>query len=762
MWPVIVIASLWFIFSSPYFLKGLVPLPTTYLATFFSPWSATYGMPVKNNAMPDIITQIYPWKKLTIETWKSGHIPLWNPYSFSGTAHAGNYQSAVFSPFNLLFFVLPFIDSWSILVLLQPLLAGLCMFACITGMGKSKQAALLSSIAFMFCGFMVVWMGYATLGYAILWLPLIFWGINTYWNTSSRLSIIAIVGGIALSFAAGHFQMSLYVLSASFLYILWTTLVRRQWLKGFVLLGYLMAGVFISMPQILLSLHAYQDSLRSAGVAKGEVIPWAYLTTFIAPDFFGNPVTRNDWFGHYAEWAGFIGVAPLLLALYACFSKTVTKKWFYVVMAVVSLAFALPTPLNELLYVLKVPVLSGSAASRIIILTSFSLAVLAAFGFDAIYESWRKKRYKQIIYFIIGCAIVLGLVWAVLLLGKTLPVDKLSIAKRNFVIPSLLTITVCILFLCGLIQKKIIQVLIVVLLVGITSFDTLRFAAKWMPFESRIYVYPQVKSLSFLQSHIGNNRVFGNIGNEVGGMFSLPLIEGYDAVYQDRYGKFMNAASTGQVASQGRSVVQFDKHGKYKTEVLQLLGVRYIYHKLSDGRNVWVFPYWEYLGDGSMIQIYHDELFEILEYKNAYPRTFLASSYVLASNDQDIIAKLFAKDFDRRETLILEEKPSLDPQVGSGSAQIVAYEPNTVTIKTQSQTPKLLFLSDVYDAGWKATVDGKPSHIYRADYDFRALGIPKGEHVVIFRYQPPEFFWGMIGSIVGLCIAVAGLIRRRP
>src|SRR5258706_8310785 len=116
-WPIFCIFTLWFIFASPYFLKSLVPFPSKYLVTFFPPWSASYGMPLKNNAMPDVITQIYPWKKLTIDTWKLGQIPLWNPYSFSGTPHEANYQSAVFSPLNMLFFFMPMSDAWSWLIL---------------------------------------------------------------------------------------------------------------------------------------------------------------------------------------------------------------------------------------------------------------------------------------------------------------------------------------------------------------------------------------------------------------------------------------------------------------------------------------------------------------------------------------------------------------------------------------------------------------------------------------------------------------------
>src|SRR5450830_666529 len=118
--PALFIIIVWIIFSFPALFLGKVAFPSTYLASFFSPWSAYpqfYG-PVRNGAMPDIIGQIYPWKTFTIDSLKSGFIPLWNPYSFSGTPHLANYQSAVLSPFNLGFFVLPFVDWWSILVLL--------------------------------------------------------------------------------------------------------------------------------------------------------------------------------------------------------------------------------------------------------------------------------------------------------------------------------------------------------------------------------------------------------------------------------------------------------------------------------------------------------------------------------------------------------------------------------------------------------------------------------------------------------------------
>ena len=703
-WPIFFIVGLWVIFSAPYFFKGLVPFPSDYLVSFFPPWNAQYGMPVKNNAMPDVITQIFPWKKFTIDTWKSGEIPLWNPYSFSGTPHAGNIQSAVFSPFNVLFFVLPFIDAWSVLVLIQPLLAGLFMYGFVRSLGRSPVASLLASIAFGFCGFVVVWMAYGTLGYAVLWLPFIFLGIH-------KRNGLIVSAGVALSFLSGHFQASAYILAAAVAYAVW-----EKYLFGF---WYLVAGLALAAPQLLLGFHSFTESSRGLSVLKGEIIPWQYLLTFVAPDFFGNPVTRNDWFGHYAEWAGFVGVVPLMLALFISVAKKTREIWFFILLGLVSLLLALPTPFNDLLYFLKVPVLSGSAASRIIILTSFSLTVLSAFGFD---ELARRKAVR----FAIWCVAFVFLVWAILLFANPLPIDKLAIAKRNFILPGGLMVSAALLFI---VRKKV----FLLALVALTAFDLLRFAAKWMPFENREYVYPQMPSLAFLKEVVGHDRVFGNIGNEVGTMFNIPLIEGYDAVYQARYGQFLGAVSKGFIYPGERSVAQFDKYGLFKTEALQLLGVRYVYHRKSDGRNVWVFPYWEY---PSMRQVYSDESYSIFEYPDAFPRAFLASSYVVAQSDEEIIDLLFGESLNRRETLVLEEKPSIEPQIGDGSAQIVSYTPNRVAVKTTAEVPKILFLSDVFDSGWQATIDGTKTKVYRADYDFRAVAVPAGNHIIEFRYAP--------------------------
>jgi hypothetical protein len=97
----------------------------------------------------------------------------------------------------------------------------------------------------------------------------------------------------------------------------------------------------------------------------------------------GNPTKLNDWVGHYAEWASFIGVIPLL------FSLQVFPRWkekriaFFLSASVFTLLFSLQSPLLQLLSSLHIPVLSSSYPTRIIVLASFSVATTVTGPFGA-------------------------------------------------------------------------------------------------------------------------------------------------------------------------------------------------------------------------------------------------------------------------------------------------------------------------------------------------------------------------------------------
>jgi len=761
-WPIIFIFIIWFIFASPYFLKNKVPFPSTYQVNNFAPWSANsqFWGPVKNGAMPDIITQIYPWKNLVIDSWKTGQVPLWNPYSFSGTPLLANYQSAVFSPFNILFFILPFVDAWSILVLLQPLLAGLFMYLFIRALNRSKTASLLASISFMFCGFITVWMGYATLPLAFLFLPLALFCIEKYFQTNKRKFLLLLSISVPLSFFSGHFQISLYYLIFTIFYILYKAFSTKKIADSLRLFFAVIFGLFMSMPQLLPSMEFYAQSFRSLVFTKSEVIPWGYISTFLAPDFLGNPVTRNDWFGHYAEWNAYIGVLPLMLAVYSILSKKKSQAIFLFSAAIIVLFLAFPTPLQDIFVNLHIPVLSTSAASRIIVLYSFLFAVLSAFGLDQLLLDIKNKKFGKITFWLLSFGFLFFVLWGVIYLKLFIPDERIIVAKNNLILPSVFFITSALVIFIASFNKKAAFISVYLLLL-IVSFDMLRFAIKWTPFDPKHLVFPDTVTTKAFSKIAGYERVFGNLGGEASMFYHLPSVEGYDALYITRYGELINFIEDGKLKELKHSVVIFSKTGLYTPKAINLLNIKYIVHKLADDHAVWTFPYWAYPNNQFKL-IYKDNMYEFYENTNVFPRAFLVGQYKVLIGANKIRDLMFSSGIDLRKEIVLEEDPGIAKTEGNvGEAKIITYQSNNIEVSLDAKRSALLLLADNYYPGWKASVDGRSVPILRADYAFRAIPVEKGKHTVKFSYNPWSFSLGVYlatGGVIGILVMI--LISR--
>lgn len=747
-WPIGLILIIWTIFSSPYFFQSKVPYPAKYQVTFFSPWSyyQEFAGPVKNGSMPDIIDQIYPWKYFTIQSFKNGQIPLWNPYSFAGNPHVANFQSAVFSPFNLLFLILPFVDAWSILVLSQTLLAGLFMYLYLREISVSKAGSVISSIAFMFCGFMVSWLAYGTLSMAITFLPLILFAIERFFNKKNIWTLFLLSISIAISYFSGHVQTSLYLTLYSAIYLLFKLLTTKNWKMFFITSLFFLIGLLVSSMQIIPTFELYQQSVRSSLVYKGGEIPLNYLVTIFAPDFFGNPVTRNDWFGYYAEWASFIGIIPFTLALIALVKKKKGYNYFFAAIGIVALLLSSDTVFRQLLASSGIPVLATSIPSRMIVLFSFSFAVLSGFGFDNLQELIKEKKRKKIIYVIGIVAVLLIVVCLLLLVLHLIPADKIALAKRNLILPTgLFAIFIFLVSISFFIKnikfpnplnKLAITNILGLLIILLVSFDSLRFATKWMPFDERSLVYPEIKVIQEIKNRIGNSRVFGHLGNQIDSYYGISSLEGYDPLYIGRYGDFVRSSFTGEYTTGERSVAQLADKGKYTERVLDLLGVSIIFHPKADTFAGWAFPVWA--NKGKYTLLYEDEKFQLYKNNSALPRAKLFYEFEVIKNDKEIIKRFYSEDFDFINTLLLEEEPNLAKGVGQkaeGKATITSYSPNKVIIETNTNKPALLFLSDNYYKNWKVKINGKEGKIYRADYSFRAVIVPKGDSKVEFNYS---------------------------
>ncbi len=751
IWPIAVIVLIWFVFSSPYFISGKIPFPSTYLATNFGPWNeyVSFSGLVKNTATPDVIGQIYPWKKLVIDIWKSGSIPLWNQYSFSGTPLLANYQSAALSPFNFIYFILPFVNAWSIQILFQPLLAGIFTYLFVRSLKLSNVASLVSAISFMFCGFITTWMAYGTLVYAILYLPLALFAIERFYETKKWYFTVLLTSSIPLSFFSGHFQTSLYFLLFTTAYILFKFATTRKIEQSLLSVISICTGLLICAPQLLPSIELYAQSVRSQLFMKTEVIPWTYFPTLLAPDIFGNPVTRNAWFGHYAEWNSYIGLIPLILA-FNSFRKKNPYVIFFALGSIISILLAFQTPLLDLLVAARVPVLSTSAASRVIVIFSFSAAVLAAFGYENLMSDVKNKKFNKTTILCTAFLLTFGVLWTTILLKLFIPVEQIPTALSNLKLPTVFFG----MFLIGFIlsrlgkSKKIITIF-GVLIILICAFDSYRFAAKWQPFDPKNLVYPDVPIQKVISGSNSYDRAFGSFGQELALTLRIGGLEGYDPLYIGRYGEFINAAPDGEYHTPERSVVNLSKNAVYTGRIINFLGVKYIIHKVADGRAIWAFPFWTYPVDQFQLT-YADDKYQILTNNKAFKRAFVVSNYKKITDTREILQTIFLKDLDLSKTAVLEDNPIVPLSNDMlGDAVIKSYESNRVSIQTTTKNRALLVLTDPFYSGWEAFVDGKPTKIYRADYTFRGVIVPEGQHLITFTYYPSSFKIGLTLAVLG-------------
>ncbi len=103
-----------------------------------------------------------------------------------------------------------------------------------------------------------------------------------------------------------------------------------------------------------------------------------------------------------------------------------------------------------------------------------------------------------------------------------------------------------------------------------------------------------------------------------------------------------------------------------------------------------------------------------------------------------------------------------------GSMEISRYKPEEVVARVSAPRDCWLFSTERYAAGWKAWVDGKEAPVAKANFCFRAVPVPKGDHVVLMTYQP-WIFKPLLAASWGLSLvvfvawgvhAVLGWLRR--
>jgi hypothetical protein len=710
--PIIVIVIVCAIFFYPTILSGKLPVPADTLVGLYHPWRDLYaatnprGVPYKNFLITDPVRQQIPWRKLAIDDLTRGKFPLWNPYNFSGTPLLANIQAGTFYPLNLFFFFLPFDIAWTALIMIQPILAALFLYLYLRRRNVSSSVAVFGGIIWAFCGFSIAWLTWGTIVQTALWLPLMLLAIDTS-------SIVLFVVASACTLFAGHTQVALYSFAMAAVY----GLAKRSWRIGMVIA--LVATIIITsvqwVPMMQFIAHSSRITDAAAWLKDGWFLPWQNLVQFVAPDFFGNPATgnyRGVW--NYGEFIGYIGILPLLFAIFATVARKDRLTKFFTICAGIVFLFLLPTPLARLPYQLHMPVISSLQPTRLMMLVDVCLVMLAALGFDAYLRKPDKKIWYAVGFLVLS---VLALWWYA---GTA----RLEVSKQNLILPGVLiagSIAIC--------MMKRWKNLFIIAVIGITVFDLFRFGWKFTPFTPVAYFFPTTNAISFLQGQQKPFRVM-SLDNRilppnVNAYYGIESIEGYDPIYDARYEEFIAALNRREPnITPPFGFNRIITVSTIESPLVALLNVKYIL-TFDDIKNP------------DLELMYREGNTRIYWYKKALPRIYPVESVLLASSKEQAISVLYDKTFNPRKTAIVEDHLELKAEKLSDAdgIGITSYTDTTLTAASRLGEDHFVVITNIFDSGWKAYIDSKLTPIYRTNYLFQGIVVPEGDHMVVVRRE---------------------------
>ncbi|GIW61535.1 MAG: hypothetical protein KatS3mg089_0387 [Patescibacteria group bacterium] len=744
------------LFFYPLFFQGKLPVPADTIVGLYHPFRDLYsgeypnGIPFKNFLITDPVRQQIPWRFISLEIIKEKELPLWNPYAFSGYPLLGNFQSAVFNPLNIFILLLPFWLGWTIIVLLQPILAALFMFYYLAYLRLTKIASFLGGVTFAFSGFMIAWLEWGTLGYVIAFVPLILLSLEQLIRQWTRRWAVVFTLSAMIQLFSGHLQVWFYTFILINLYLLFrlyfslkeqrekiTFLSFLNAYKSFLLLIiFVLAATSIQwIPSLILILQSGRDADQVFWQNQGWFIPWQHLIQFVVPDFFGNPTTLNYWgVWNYAEFVGYIGLAQLIFATTAIINL-IRKNYyvsFFAGVVIFSLIFSLPTPLAVIPFTLDIPLLSTSQPTRLLSLIDLSLAILSAFGFNLLIE----KKQKKIITSFILTGLILAFLWLFVnqLIFKLINIDKVNllVAKRNLIFPTVIFLSVSFAFvLLNSVKRSLIRNIVILGIIIISLFDLFRFFHKFTSFSPKNYLFPTTKTISFLQNNLQYQR-FMTVDDRIlppnfSIFYKLESVNGYDPLYLRRYAEYIAASERAKPdISPPWGFNRIITPKRFDSRLIDMLGTKYILSLVD-------------LNSPKIKKIFTEGETRVYENKAALPRVILVNDLFIVPTKQKAIEKLFEPSFNPQTQAVGEfpsEKQSLKKQYASGSATILYYSPTKIIIKTVLRDEGFLVLFDPYYPTWRVFICSSSctqTEMIRTNFLFRGVVVPGGEHTIEFR-----------------------------
>ena len=747
-------------------------------------WAARIVLPGHQNTLPssDVYLLYLPAYEVAYRWIRAGILPIWNPYILCGIPWVAALQEGFFYPLHAVYLVLPGPAGLAISSVLHLALIAIttALFARRAGLGFA--AAVLAAVLCTMRGHIAEAVVTAPPQLeAVTWLPLGALAVLGLARGEGPRAAGLLAIAAAASLLAGYPQISAYVVYA-WAFLLPAFLISegagaRRWVAaavgfaGGLALGALAAGI-----QLLPALEMIGDGARtSQPISMNAMFPFGSF-------LWGNPAAvqlRHEAISGSRFSFGAVGLSLIPAAIVARRLRPRALGIFG--LGVLTLLFSLGpfTPLFRLY--LALPTLAWfRAPNRILYVTEFCFATLAAMGLDAVIEGRNSAprripvaRWVTLIGLAAAAALVLagvsssGSAYPVLLVSAAGAALLLAAGWRGAPRGALLAGSIIVLAMLELLQAKPQQ--------------------ERMPYDeaSEARYLKHSRTFTMLASLAGPTRVWvynSGMQPEVCAkrvaLYRLRSMDDYEPVNLRRQAEYFTYFIDGSATIshwpwvfQG-NLVSLKANGNApapatRRRLLDLAAVRFmVFSRL----NLFRPDLRAFLQDAGFkarplpTEPLTEAGFELLMFENphALPRAYVVYRTRAAPPTDELLGIISQESFDPLVESYVEGDPGFTPAPNApprgAAARILEDAELAVEVQASLAAPGLLVLADTFYTGWHATVDGNPAPILQTNHLFRGVPVPAGRHTIRFEYRPWSFAAGAVASLAGLLAIMTLLV----
>ncbi|MEW5894846.1 MAG: YfhO family protein [Candidatus Omnitrophota bacterium] len=735
----------------------------TFKVTNFNPQAMSHGVygseEGKTSFFPVISTDSSiieePFYQFIRNSLRQGVLPLWNPHQACGFPLIALMQVGIFFPLSCLLYFLPQVIAWDAMILARFFLAGLFTYYLMRTLRFKPAPSLAAAMIYMLSGPMVL-LQYWFANVEII-APLVLLSLERLRRCPDLKNIVFVSFAVALTFYAGHAEHIFFVNLAGFLFFcfrLVTVKTVHPRIKVFLklLMAYALAFGLSAMVLLPFLKNFQSEFWNNHGPATGLIAESFKVRaiSMIVPYFFQkHPVAAN--FTPMGWTGGYIGLVPMALAFLGLLGKQRRGlNYFLFAAAFLNISktyFGFP-------FINWIGYLPLFRHCRFYMHTThlFALSVAMLAGMGVRYAFAQKKMFRRGLIFVVPAA---GL--TVFYLYHFRKANHFQLSLRACLFAGIIIILFqLLLFLRRYLNKKHFGTALILLIIAELFFYIPRGR------DNRINSFPEVPYINFLKEPEPRQRAFGifwafypNAASGYGVDDVGIVLEMLPRRFVNFVNQFIRPGYFQKDLSRASFWVSPFTFKEETRSFFNLLNVGYTvapndFNKFFNRGKVRSFLEPAYEGE---VKIFHDPA--------VLPRAFVVHRVIFEPDEEKSFQKILAIREHFRQVAVIQHEPLQGissrlknvPVVDSSRSTIVKYSPNEVLIDADMENPGFLVFSDGYHPDWKAYSESGELEIFIANHLVRSVFLEKGKHRVKFRFEPPEFYFGVIISAVSMLIA---------